>query len=172
MNAQSFLKELIMSADTTQGTGLGAAVTTRGPDGGKNSLYQTLSGPHVVKSGETSLGNNQWKVDVLFEKALDDSSKYSVMVTPQISLDLDYLDHDGTRYYDYSTGGNFRIRTNKLDDRWKFNSSYGTGGSWYVTAATVNGPTTNFIGFSVHLGTSNDGNNPPCKLMWTVVKIG
>lgn len=30
-----------MAADTTQGTGLGAAKTTKGPDGGKNNVYMS-----------------------------------------------------------------------------------------------------------------------------------
>ena len=160
-----------MTTDTTQGTGLGAAKTTRGPDGGRNSFYQTLSGPHVVASGVTKMKNNQWKVDVLFEKPLGNSTDYSVSVVPQISVGTDTLNQDGEYYYDYSVGGYFQIRINKLDDRWSYDSEKGTNGAWYVTEESLDMEPTNFIGFTVHIGTDNN-DNPRPELLWTVTKIG
>jgi hypothetical protein len=160
-----------MSTQTTQGTGLGAAMTTRGPDGGKNSLYQTLGGPHVVASGVTRMASNQWKVDVIFQEALGKSSDYSISVVPQISVGTDFLNQDGSHYYDYGTGGYFQVRINKLDDRWTYDSQKGTGGSWYVTAASLDMEPTNFIGFTVHIGTDNN-DNPRPELLWIVTKNG
>jgi hypothetical protein len=160
-----------MSADTTQGTGLGAAKTTRGPDGGKNSLYQTLSGPHVVAAGVKKMASNQWKVDVLFPEALGKSSDYSVSVVPQISVGTDSLNQQGSHYYDYGVGGNFRVRINKLDNRWTYDPNKGTDGSWYVTEASLALEPTHFIGFTVHIGTDNN-DMPRPEILWTVTKNG
>lgn len=160
-----------MAADTTQGTGLGAAQTTRGPDGGKSSLYVPVSGPNVVASGVTQMADNVWKVDILFEKPLGKSTDYAVSVVPQISVGTDSLNQDGDNYYDWNIGTDFYIRINKLDDRWTFDPEKGSSGAWYVTEASLEMEPTNFIGFTVHIGTTNN-DDPRPELLWAVTKVG
>ena len=142
MNAQSFLKELIMSADTTQGTGLGAAQTTRGPDGGKNSLYQTLSGPHVVGAGHcTTAGpGTNWKIRVNFPVAFVGMPHDYVVVTQQD----DYTNNDGRNQYP--------AHIEKLDAMGNNEDDGFEGG---------------FGGFVLHTGDSEER-----RFMYTVIKIG
>ena len=142
MNARSFLKELIMSADTTQGTGLGAAQTTRGPNGGKDNLYQTLSGPHVVAAGHcttTGPGSN-WQVVVNFPVAMIGEPHDYVVMTQQD----DYANDDERNQYP--------PHIEKLDADGNNEDEGYEGG---------------FGGFVLHTGDSEER-----RFMYTVIKIG
>ena len=131
-----------MAADTTQGTGLGAAKTTRGPDGGANNVYLPVSGPHVVAAGHcTTAGpGTNLQITVKFPVALVGMPHDYVVVTQQD----DYTNEDGRNRYP--------AHIEKLDARFHNENDGYTGG---------------FGGFVLHTGDSDER-----RFMYTVIKIG
>jgi len=131
---------------TTQGTGLGAAQSSRGPDGGNrlSGVYVTLTSPRVVAAGhlytENSEGNGNWKQRVNFETPLfGDPHDYVVMVCQD-----DYGTNDGRN--------NYPPHIEKLDGEGNNEDEGYTGG---------------FGGFILHTG-----DNSERRFMWTVIKVG
>jgi hypothetical protein len=176
-----------MGATSVTGVGTGDAFPgIKGPGNNRNA-FVPLAGAHVVAAGITLMRDNTWKIDVLLPEPLKYGiDSYAVLVTPQISTGTGELNHQSgfesqDRYYDYDVGSNFRVRVNKLDNRWIFDSSFGTNGSWYYSTnkgtsddpvdGSISLPPGGMIGFTVHIGTDNN-QNPRPSLMWTIVYTG
>lgn len=135
-----------MAADTTQGTGLGAAQSTRGPDGGNRLVggYIPATAPQVVAAGHLltvdSEGNGNWQQRITFDTPfLGGPHDYVVMVCQD-----DYGNNDGRNDYP--------PHIEKLD---------GEGNN------EDDGYTEGFGGFILHTGDSNER-----RFMWTVIMIG
>ena len=135
-----------MGATTNQGTGPGAARTSRGPDGGNrlNGGYIPATAPQVVAAGHLvtvgSEGNGNWRQRVVFDVPFNGDPHSYVVMTQQD----DYTDGDGRN--------NYPAHIEKLDAEGNNEDDGYTGG---------------FGAFIVHTGDSSER-----RFMWMVVKIG
>ena len=135
-----------MSTQTTQGTGLGAAQSSRGPDGGNrlNGGYIPATAPQVVAAGHLytvdSEGSGNWQQRITFDVPFSgDPHSYVVMVCQD-----DYGNDDGRNDYP--------PHVEKLDAMGN-NEDQGYEGG--------------FGGFILHTGDSSER-----RFMWTVIKVG
>jgi hypothetical protein len=139
-------KEFNMTTETTQGTGPGAAQSSRGPDGGNrlNPGYIPATAPQVVAAGHLytvgSEGNGNWQQRVTFDVPFSgDPHNYVVMVCQD-----DYGNEDGRNDYP--------PHVEKLDANGNNEDDGYEGG---------------FGAFILHTG-----DNSERRFMWTVIKIG
>jgi hypothetical protein len=139
------IKGVIMGATTNQGTGPGAARTSRGPDGGRrlNGGYIPATAPQVVAAGhlytEGSEGAGNWQQRVVFDVPFSGEPHSYVVMTQQD----DYANNDGRNQYP--------AHIEKLDAEGNNEDDGYTGG---------------FGAFIVHTG-----DNESRRFMWMVVKI-
>ena len=135
-----------MGATTNQGTGPGAAKTSRGPDGGNrlNGGYIPATAPQVVAAGhlttENSEGSGNWQQRVIFDVPFNgDPHSYVVMVCQD-----DYANNDGRN--------NRPPHVEKLDAMGNNEDDGYEGG---------------FGAFILHTG-----DDAQRRFMWTVIKVG
>jgi hypothetical protein len=128
------------------GTGLGAAETSRGPDGGNRLTggYIPATAPQVVAAGHLltvdSEGNGNWQQRVTFDVPFKgDPHNYVIMACQD-----DYANDDGRNDYP--------PHIEKLDAEGNNEDEGYTGG---------------FGGFILHTGDSSER-----RFMWTVISIG
>lgn len=135
-----------MSATSVTGTGLGAAQSSRGPDGGNrlDGVYIPATAPQVVAAGHLytvgSEGSGNWQQRISFDVPFaGDPHSYVVMVCQD-----DYGNNDGRN--------NYPPHIEKLDAEGNNEDDGYTGG---------------FGGFILHTGDSSER-----RFMWTVIKVG
>lgn len=134
-----------MAATSVTGVGPGAALTSRGPDGGNRLLggYVSATAPQVVAAGHlftlNSEGSGNWQQRITFDVPFNgDPHAYVVMVTQD-----DYGNNDGRN--------NYPPHIEKLDAEGNNEDDGYTGG---------------FGGFILHTGDSEER-----RFMWCVIKI-